>query len=87
MGYYFAFGFFLAWVSLKEAGLETALGVHAANNLYGGIVVNFEGSALPTYSLFFTTHFDPTYNLLTGIAAMGIFYLVSIRKLLGGSRF
>mgnify|MGYP003868700007 CR=1 FL=1 len=74
MAYYFAFGFFLAWLTLKDGGLEAALGMHAANNLYGGVVVNFEGSALPTYALIFTTHFDPMYNLLSGVAAMGIFY-------------
>jgi hypothetical protein len=44
--YYFGFGAFLAWVSLRDGTLELAFGAHAANNLYGAVVLSFEGSAL-----------------------------------------
>lgn len=44
--YYVAVGLFLAIVTVLDDGLELALGVHLATNLYGVLVVGFEGSAL-----------------------------------------
>ena len=73
--YYFGFGAFLAWVSLKDGTLELAIGAHAANNLYGAIVLTFEGSALNTPSLFYTDRFAPTYNLAQFLVAAALFYL------------
>jgi uncharacterized protein len=73
--YYFGFGAFLAWVSLKDGTLELAIGAHAANNLYGAIVVSFEGSALKTPSLFYTDRFVPVYNLIQFVVIAALFYL------------
>jgi membrane protease YdiL (CAAX protease family) len=73
--YYFGFGAFLAWVSLRDGTLELAIGAHAANNLYGAIVLTFEGSALNTPSLFYTDRFVPAYNLIQFVVAAALFYL------------
>ncbi|MBM4423158.1 MAG: CPBP family intramembrane metalloprotease [Chloroflexi bacterium] len=72
--FYFAFGVFLAHISLKENSLELALGVHAANNLFAAIFANYKGSALPTPSLFTAVEFDPLYNVFGAIVAMVVFY-------------
>jgi len=60
---YLLMGALLAWATLKDNSLEVALGAHAANNLYVGLLVNFEGSALPTPALAMTTHYDALFNL------------------------
>lgn len=73
---YFVLGVFLAWVSLRDGRLELALGVHSANNLFAGLVVTFPDSVLPTPAIFFTTHFDPLFSLLSLIGACVLFYLV-----------
>ena len=73
--YYFGFGAFLTWVSLRDGTLELAIGAHAANNLYGAIVLTFEGSALNTPSLFYTDRFVPAYNLIQFVVAAALFYL------------
>ncbi len=73
--YYFGFGAFLAWVSLRDGTLELAIGAHAANNLYGAVVLSFEGSALNTPSLFYTDRFVPEYNLVQFLVAAALFYV------------
>jgi membrane protease YdiL (CAAX protease family) len=74
--FHFGFGAFLAWVSLKDGALELAIGAHAANNLYGAIVLGFEGSALNTPSLFLTDRFVPAYSLIQFLVTAAIFYVV-----------
>jgi uncharacterized protein len=73
--YYFGFGAVFAWVSLKDGTLELAIGAHAANNLYGAVVLGFEGSALNTPSLFYTDRFVPAYSLIQFLAVAAIFYV------------
>ena len=73
--YHFGFGAFFAWVSLRDGTLELAIGAHAANNLYGAIVLSFEGSALNTPSLIYTDRFVPVSNLVQFLAAAALFYL------------
>ncbi len=51
-GYYIGVGLFLATISVFDNGLELALGVHLATNLYSTVAVNLKGSALPTAPIF-----------------------------------
>jgi membrane protease YdiL (CAAX protease family) len=74
--YHFGFGAFLAWISLRDGTLELAIGVHAANNLFGAIVLSFEGSSLNTPSLFLTERFVPVYSLIQFLATAALFYVV-----------
>lgn len=79
--FYFSLGAFLAIVTLKDNGLELALGVHAGNNLFTALLVNYEGSALPTPAIFTATELDPLFNLVASLAAMAVFYwLVFARR-------
>ena len=77
--YHFGFGAFLAWISLKDGTLELAIGAHAANNLFGAIVLGFEGSALNTPSLFLTDRFVPVYSLIQFLVTAALFYVVVFR--------
>jgi hypothetical protein len=73
--YHFGFGAFLAWVSLRDGTLELAIGAHAANNLFGAVVLGFEGSALNTPALFYTDRFVPAYSLIQFLVSAALFYL------------
>ncbi len=73
---YFILGAFLTWISIKDGTLELALGLHAANNLFAGLVVTFPQSALSTPAIFFTTHFDPLFNLAALLIQCAVFYLL-----------
>jgi membrane protease YdiL (CAAX protease family) len=55
MSQYFLFGFMLSVVVYFEGGLEAAIGVHAANNMFAALFINYEGSVLSTPSLFIST--------------------------------
>lgn len=78
---YFVLGVFLAWISIKDGTIELAIGLHAANNLFAGLVVTFPQSALPTPAIFYTTHFDPIFNLAVTILLCAVFYtIVFVRR-------
>jgi membrane protease YdiL (CAAX protease family) len=55
--YYLVVALFLCVLILMDGGLELAMGVHVATNLYGSLLVTFEGSALQTDAIF--THNNP----------------------------
>ena len=71
--YYFAFGFSLAYITLREGRLELALGAHAANNLFSFIFANYTSSVLPTPSVFTVTVLDAVYSVPAALIGMVIF--------------
>ena len=52
MGGYFAFGMFASLMTLIDGGLESAIGMHAANNIFAAAIVGYDNSALPTPTIF-----------------------------------
>ncbi|MEO1515718.1 MAG: type II CAAX endopeptidase family protein [Bacteroidota bacterium] len=52
MPYYIGMGLLLGIITVMDESLELALGIHAANNIFGVTMVSFEGSALQTPALF-----------------------------------
>lgn len=50
--YYVGTGFFLGILTLMDEGLELALGFHAANNLFGALLLTSDWSAFQTHSIF-----------------------------------
>lgn len=74
MLYYFAFGFTLALISLKENGLELAIGAHVGNNLFTALLANYANGALATPSVFTANELDAVYGVLSALVAMVIFY-------------
>jgi len=81
MIFYFAIGVFFAWITLRDQGLELALGAHAANNLFAAMVASYPNSALQTSSLFFVGVLDPVYNLLSALVMMLVFSWVVFKGL------
>ncbi|MCF6274329.1 MAG: CPBP family intramembrane metalloprotease, partial [Robiginitomaculum sp.] len=49
---YFLFGMFACVLTYIDGGLETAIGMHAANNMFAAAVVGYDNSALPTPTIF-----------------------------------
>jgi membrane protease YdiL (CAAX protease family) len=76
--YYFAFGFCLAFITLRDGKLELALGAHAANNLFSVIIANYTITALPSPSLFTIKVLDAVYSVPVAILGMGIFIFLFI---------
>lgn len=72
---YFALGLFLAIITVKDNTLELAIGVHAANNLFTALLVNYTNSALPSESIF-VGELNPVSSLLSLIFIVIAFYMV-----------
>ncbi len=72
MGTYFMFGFILCIIVYFEGGLEAVIGVHAANNLFASVLVNYEGSVLPTPSVFLAGNPQPIASFFTIVLFFGI---------------
>ncbi len=73
---YFAMGFFLTLITLKDNGMELALGMHAANNLFSVLFANYTVTALPSPALFTIQTLDPVYSLIALVVGMVLFYLI-----------
>lgn len=76
---WFVPGFVLALATLKTNGLEYALGVHAANNLFAALIANHLTTPLATDSILTVGVFDPVFSLISTIVAYVIFYVVLLR--------
>ncbi len=73
---YFSIGAFLALITLKDGGLELALGLHAANNLFSALFANYTTTALASPALFTIQKLDATYGLISIIIGMAVFYSI-----------
>ncbi|RAJ16285.1 CPBP family intramembrane glutamic endopeptidase [Olleya aquimaris] len=51
MVYYIGTGLFLGIITLMDEGMELALGFHAANNLFGALLVSADWTVLQTHSV------------------------------------
>lgn len=75
---YFIFGMFACLLTYIDGGLETAIGVHAANNIFAAAFVGYESSALPTPTVFrvgLNTEID-TYTTIIALSVVcGIMYM------------
>ena len=77
MPQYIFLGLLLGFMSIMDDGIELAMGVHAVNNLLGGLLVTYKGGALQTYALFELTEINPSKEILplfiSGIVIIAIF--------------
>jgi membrane protease YdiL (CAAX protease family) len=62
---YFLMGVGLAWVSLRDNGIERAIGIHIVNNLYAGMVVGYANSALSTPTVFEANVIDAWFGVIS----------------------
>ena len=74
--YYVIAGLFLAIITVWDDGLELALGVHAATNIFGATLFTYEGSVLQTDSLFKTTQINPSIMTIAFVGASIVFIAV-----------
>ncbi len=70
---YIGIGLMLGIITLMDDGLELALGVHAANNIYGATMVTFSASALKTPALFTIKELDVHLSTIAVLIAAVIF--------------
>lgn len=74
---YFAWGVIFAVITIKDNGLELALGVHAANNLFSYLFVTTPDSVVYSPAVWiYEAHIDPRLSLLGLLADGAIFYVV-----------
>jgi len=73
---YFAIGFFFALITLQDNGMELALGMHAANNLFAALFANYAVTALPSPALFTVQTLDPVYSLVSLVIGLVVSYLI-----------
>jgi hypothetical protein len=78
---YFVMGFFLSLITLQDNGIELALGMHAANNLFAALFANYSITALPSPSLFTIQTLDPVYSLIALVLGLVVFYLIFFRTI------
>jgi hypothetical protein len=74
MPFYIGIGLLLGLVTKKYFGLETALGLHLANNLYASLIVTFSGSSIPSPALFIIKNYQPVLSLLLFFITAVIYY-------------
>ncbi len=78
--YYVLVGLFLGALVIADGGLELAIGIHAATNIYGAAFVGFEGSVLQLGAPVHITEVDP-WAMTLGFAIMiAVFSLLTHRK-------
>ena len=85
MPQYLGIGLLLGWVTLRSQGLEIALGLHLANNLYTGLGVGLPQGALPSATLFTVENLDPMLNLIL-IFLAGLIFLAITERLVSQAR-
>jgi membrane protease YdiL (CAAX protease family) len=74
--YYIIAGLFLAIITVWDDGLELALGVHAATNIFGATLFTYEGCVLQTDSLFKTTEINPSLMTVAFVGASVVFIVI-----------
>jgi membrane protease YdiL (CAAX protease family) len=75
MSGYFFFGMFACLLSYIDGGLETAIGVHAANNMFAAAIVGYESSALPTPTIF-RVGLNAQLDSITTVIGLGLVCLI-----------
>jgi len=80
MPQYIIFGLIFGLMSVLDDGIETAMGAHAANNIFISIFVTSKASALQTPAMFVNDHVDPVKDLVIMIIASILIILILAKK-------
>lgn len=73
MPFYIGIGLILGWFAFRSKGLEIAIGLHLANNIYATAMVTFEGSAISSPALFTIKQYQPEIGLIVFLLSAIIF--------------
>lgn len=77
---WFILGAGWSFVSLRDGGIELALGAHFANNLFSLMVVGYDGAALPTSAVLTTSQLNIEGTAIALVFAMSLFVAITRRK-------
>lgn len=77
---YFVMGLLLAFVALRDAGLELAIGLHTANNFFLVVCFGYKDSPLPASAIFTSVTYDPVFSLASVAVGSLIFYTWFFRR-------
>lgn len=79
MPQYWLFGLFFGLITILDDGIEIAMGVHAANNIFASVIVTHSSSVLQTPALFWQNKVDPVQEILFFVLT-GIVFIVILNK-------
>lgn len=80
MTYYIGVGLFLGIITLMDDGLELALGVHAATNIFGALFVSFDEAVLQTPTVFHAAEVNLPLMIVGFAVAAMIFTFIVAKK-------
>ncbi len=80
MIYYVGVGLFLGIITLMDDGLDLAIGVHAATNIFGAVFVTFDDAALQTAALFHVSVVDMGGMLIAFFISAAAFIVIVSKK-------
>ena len=80
MVYYGTVAVFLAILTYLDDGLELALGVHAATNIYGASFVTFEGSVMQTDAIY-RLHDVNAWWMTAGFLMMIVIFTLIVKRI------
>lgn len=72
---YFLVGVGTAWLSVRDNGIERAIGMHVVNNVYAGVAVGYTGSVLGTPTFVQANVIDAWYGVITIIVGFAVLIL------------
>ncbi len=76
MSYYIGVGLMLGILTIMDDGLELALGIHAATNIYGATLVTFKSSALQTAAMWSVGYVNINVMVFGLLVAATLFILL-----------
>ncbi|MBN1952632.1 MAG: CPBP family intramembrane metalloprotease [Bacteroidales bacterium] len=80
--YYAGFGLFAGLLVILDDGLELVWGVHAVNNIYSAVLMNYDASVMKTASLWTLREAKPL-NMMLAFFAMAILFIFIMAKIYG----
>jgi len=81
MGFYYIIaGLFLAIITVMDDSMELALGVHAATNMIGALLITYEGSVLQTDTIFKVGEVKPVMMIIGFLIMAATFIYICHRK-------
>jgi len=86
MPQYLVFGLVFGIATILDDGIETALGAHAANNIFLCIMVTEKSSALQTVALYEQINYYP-WTEFAGLVAAGLIFIIVMKKIFGWRDF
>lgn len=78
--YYISAGLALGIMTIMDDSLELVLGVHAATNIYGAIVLSYEGAAIQTDTIMSTANMNPQHLYIVFLLSAILFLYLCSRK-------